>query len=86
MSLAKFTRVVLDFSAGLAGVASGWTQTYSVLSSFTGGADTAFPFRYPAFLVSVRFRDSSDEAHLNSRLADRCKSLVGGRTLRVGAS
>jgi uncharacterized repeat protein (TIGR03803 family) len=43
MSVAKFTQVVFLLLVGLAADPSCWTQTYSVLYSFTGGADGASP-------------------------------------------
>src|ERR1700675_1910127 len=43
MSVAKFTQVVFLLLVGLAADPSCWTQTYSVLYSFTGGVDGASP-------------------------------------------
>jgi uncharacterized repeat protein (TIGR03803 family) len=43
MSFAKFTKAVLLVLLGLAAIPAGWTQTYTVLHSFRGGTDGAFP-------------------------------------------
>jgi uncharacterized repeat protein (TIGR03803 family) len=43
MSFTKFLQAALLLLVGLAAVPSGWAQTYTVLYSFTGGADGAFP-------------------------------------------
>ena len=43
MSFAKVAHAALFLLVGLAGLPSGWAQTYTVLYTFTGGADGAFP-------------------------------------------
>jgi hypothetical protein len=43
MSFAKFIQAALLLSVGLAAVPSVWAQTYTVLYSFTDGADGASP-------------------------------------------
>lgn len=43
MSFGKFTQQLLLLFMGLAAIPSTWAQTYTVLYSFTGGTDGAFP-------------------------------------------
>ncbi len=43
MSFTKFTSTVFLLVTALAAVPFGWAQTYTVLYSFTGAADGAFP-------------------------------------------
>lgn len=43
MTFLKFTKMPVVLLAALLTMPSGWTQTYTVLYSFTGGTDGAFP-------------------------------------------
>ncbi len=44
MSFTKFLQAALLLLAGLAAIPSGWAQTYTVLYTFEGGRDGAYPF------------------------------------------
>ncbi len=44
MSFAKLTQAVLLLLVGSTLVPSGWAQTYTVLYTFEGGTDGAYPF------------------------------------------